>query len=608
MKTNAPKVSADAKTSKVVCSRCRQCKITARDTKTFIYNGLELIRARFSISKTDLPQLKPAELSKFLLFLTSGSSAGEDTPPCSRRGRMQRLGRRQRWEFAHSVNSLKRNLPAGCRRHAVSAYPTWKKQATSLPPPSPPEFLAFVRKKVRSLFPFGWDRDYYDFVINHRPNASARADTKKHAAAEWKGRQSEFIQAALGRGAPESFSVKYTEVLSAGKIRPLTIYPTSIEVLAPLHKLLYRHLQRKDWLLSGPPTESIISAFAGDFTDFTSIDLVNATDNLSLEVSEAILGSLLAKSRHIPGKIKLSAFAALHPVVNGEEVTHGQMMGSYLSFPLLCLHSYLAASYSTRGMKASILVNGDDTAIGTNGRIGPYPEGYKQNELKTIKSRNVIEINSTVFTKTGEKWREVHHLRRGAFGNDYASIVHIAAAVNKVQWQNAYWRHRFHRKWNILPSQLGHFGHIAARVEKSKRRTRLFTALPTQHGELDSNLETVYRDISNEEKLALNSYKWCNVDEGRRKRDSFSLSKGEVRKSFRYRKIRDKQVLAVRKTGVQGKVVTHLRAFGHSLSTYGAPRNVETRFRRYILTGYETAEDKQEERMNIDHVRRMVED
>jgi len=89
----------------------------------------------------------------------------------------------------------------------------------------------------------------------------------------------------------------------------------------------------------------------------------------------------------------------------------GQMMGSYLSFPLLCLQNYLAFRWSTRSVKEVIpvLINGDDILfqssesvsqvwMETVGRLGLVVE-----RTKTSVAPDYGTLNSTLFEwKDGE--------------------------------------------------------------------------------------------------------------------------------------------------------------------------------------------------------------
>jgi len=528
---------------------CSHCRKAARDTREVISNGLKLIRIRFGLPSSELPDLGPSDLNRYLSFLLL---VGRSRPSVSFPRRqvkgdgvfvdLQRLWKRERWEFAHSVASVKRNLPKGCRFHTPSARTAWTACAFSNPPPPEDTYLRFVRKNVSRLFPYGWDRKYADFVWQHVPNASARMN-RRRADVNWLGLGEVFRRQCLtGHSVPfeEPVKARYKEVQSAGKCRPLVIFDDTVEILGPLHKLMFNHLSKTDWLLVGPPTAQKISSVCR-FSHHTSVDLVNATDNLSLETTEAILGTLLRKSTLIPGAVKLRAFQSLRPLVDldGEEreVSHGQMMGSYLSFPLLCLHSYLAALWALGKREGSILVNGDDTLVSSSSYLDPssYPAGYQLNDKKTIRSQNVVEINSTAFVRAAKgKWREIRHLRRGGFLTDFPGMLHGAAAVRRdVKWTDAFIQSRIGKRWGFLPSQLG------LRPESypafCRERTmwwRSYTALPEPPKEATTLLLAVRRQLDPDEHVAMTCHQFDNGREGGGKRDVFSPSIGEVRRGF----------------------------------------------------------------------------
>jgi len=355
-------------------------------------------------------------------------------------------------------------------------------------------------------------------------------------------------QCLTGKSIPidEPVRARYKAVMSAGKSRPLVIYDESVEILAPLHKTIESRLMKLPWRLVGPPTEKKISS-ACVYPCQTSVDLVSATDNLSLDVTEAILGTLLRKSQKVPGPVCLRAFQSLRPLIDcdGEEkeVSHGQMMGSYLSFPLLSLHSYLAALWALGGREGTILVNGDDTLVSANVYLeaSSYPSGYKLNDLKTIRSENVAEINSTAFLKGAKgKWREIRHLRRGGFLSDYPGMMHGASAVRgSVEWTNAFIRSRIGKKWGFLPSQLGlHPKSYPAHERERSMSNRLFTCLPVPPTQASTLLQAVRRQLDPDETTAMFLHQWEHGREGGKKRDVFKPTVGRVRRTYAYRSVK----------------------------------------------------------------------
>ncbi|QKI79891.1 RNA-dependent RNA polymerase [Erysiphe necator associated ourmia-like virus 61] len=536
--------------------RCCACSRAERDTKQVVHNGLQLLRVRYGLPYCELPDCEVSELSRLLSFLLL---QGKERPPVAfprRQGRkreidglcnLQRLDRRSRWELAHSMSSIKRNLPAGCRRCTPSKQKEWESSACFQPPPPSEEYLDHVRRVVTSLFPASWDGRYDSFVGNHLPNPSARKEKRSRADLLWSGRRSEFLRLATTEQSEVTIlQARYKEILSAGKVRPMLIFDEFIDLLGPLHKLLYSHLRQYDWVLCGPPTaERMASVCANEYQ--TSVDLVNATDGLHHLVAEVILDCAFFSSLKIPRSIRSLAKASLSPIFVGHEgyhrrVRHGQMMGSYLSFPLLCLQSYCAATWAARfDPNARFLVNGDDCVISASRgvTVQDYPSGMRLNSDKTIIARNVVEVNSTAFLRTRGGWREVRHLRRGGALTDYSGMLHMASAVLKSgpQWVDAYQRARIGRRWGFLPSQIGHLSYAAYKRERQMLRRRNFTALPspTDVQDLTSLRKVTGRDPTPVEAEALRSFFWEHGRRGGLKRDVWDPSCGSIRRTYSYR-------------------------------------------------------------------------
>jgi len=536
--------------------RCPVCSRAERETKQVVHNGLQLLRVRYGLPYCELPDCEVSELSRLLSFLLL---QGKERPSVvfPRRAKetsndglctLQRLGRRHRWELAHSMASIKRNLPAGCLLHTPSKQGSWISLACSQPPPPSSEYLSFVKSEVSRLFPSGWDRRYGSFVGNHLPNPSARKPKLSRADNLWAGRRSEFLTLTTSESDLRPiFEARYKEVMSAGKVRPLLIFDEKVDLLAPLHKLIYSHLCGFDWLLCGPPSEKRMeSVCVREYQ--TSVDLVNATDGLYHVVAETILDTLFFSSLKIPRSIRALAKASLSPIFRDKSgvyrrVRHGQMMGSYLSFPLLCLQSYLAARWAARDdPSARFLVNGDDCVISAKRGItvGDYPLGFRLNSDKTIVARNVVEVNSTAYLRTRGRWREVRHLRRGgADSSSYQGMMHMADAVVAAgpAWVDAYQRARIGRRWGLLPSQIGHWTYAAWKRERQMLRRRNFTPLPdlTLPQDLTSLVVVRGRDPTAVEAEVLRSFFWENGRRGGLKRDVKLISPGALRRTYSYR-------------------------------------------------------------------------
>jgi hypothetical protein len=497
-----------------VQSKC-SCRRAEHDNREALARGLKVIRVRFSIPDGELPFLEAGDLSRYLTPLQNPGRQPRPSTPFPRRQVsfdsdfpvLLRLGRRERWELALSVASLKRGLrPTNCPSHPLpSKKDEWFARACpSSPPPATPEYLSFVRKVVRKEFRLGWDSSYESFTQSFIPKDSSRMEKGISSALDaWRSNRSyEDWQRTLRSkpAAPLRWDLRYKEVPTVGKVRAMGIPTTAWDFLAPLHKSMYQYMSSKDWLMRGSPTPSRIKRMARGMTSFTSVDLVAATDGLKVDVAEAILGVVLSKASHVPGFIRQAAAESLRPSCEGRELTFGQNMGTYLSFPLLCLQSYCAARWATRGRDCRILVNGDDTIIfGLSFVSGDdYPEGFQLNDSKTVRSNRMVELNSTVFLKTGRGWEEVRNLRRGAGYLGVQGVIHLASVCKDAgqRWIDALARSRLLRKWS--PSQLGldeissptvwswsqtwtkHGGHTVADQTKLDQRFELSHSEPSE--------------------------------------------------------------------------------------------------------------------------------
>jgi hypothetical protein len=337
---------------------------------------------------------------------------------------------------------------------------------------------------------------------------------------------------------------RYKEVMSAGKLRPLVIYDESVELLGPLHKTIYSHLRESDWLLCGPPTDERMTSVCTNAHQ-TSVDLVAATDGLNHDVAQVLLDVLFFTSVKVPRSLRALAKATLSPLVDvgggrRERVRHGQMMGSYLSFPLLCLQSYCAARWAARfDSKARFLVNGDDCVISARRGVSAeeYPVGFRLNDTKTIRAENVVEVNSTVFLRRGGKWREVKHLRRGGAPSTYSGMMHMAEAVSsRPCWMDAFVRSRIGRRWGFLPSQLGFTTYPSYCRERGLLVKRQPTVLPGPAELPQEGLRRIIgRNPTPMEAEALRSFLWEHGRRGGLKRDVYEPTPGHIRRTYRYR-------------------------------------------------------------------------
>jgi len=462
-------------------SKC-ECRRIQHERAASIARGLKVVRERFSIPRGELPDLEYSELDKYLLYQLKGALRPSVHFPRSQRGyisgipSLHRLTKRDRWSLAATLASLKRGVDnATCKRHRPqSGFQAWKQNACQVDAPaSSPEYLRFVRATCQKIFRFGWDDSYESFCHTFCPKDSGRFEPDGVSASQWwasnQTRQGFLRGTLFGKVEPiEGFKLRYKEIPAVGKVRPMGVPSVDYDYLGPLHKAMYSYISSKEWCLRGSPTSRRINEVCVNPVQ-TSIDLTSATDGLKIDAAEVILGVALAKSTRIPGAIKVMACDSLRPtafskseILKGKEgtaVTHGQMMGTYLSFPLLCIQSYCAARWATRDCpEARFLANGDDMVISANRPIlnSCYPEGFQVNEKKTARSSTFVEINSTQFLKQGKRWSKVPLLRRAACYDRAGSLLHLVKSCIEAgpKWQEAFARSHRNKK-GFLPSRVG---------------------------------------------------------------------------------------------------------------------------------------------------------
>jgi hypothetical protein len=451
-------------------ARC-SCRKREHHVREAAVRFLKVVRFRFSIPKGELPDIEAASFDRYLLYILNTGAQRPSLPfPRSQTGwegnfpTLVRMGRRHRVEFAASLASFKRGLPqVKCELHDIDdGYAAWSDNACrEQPPTSSPGYLRFVRKLAKKEFRFGWDDSYDSFCRSFVPSSSSRFTRLVSSIDWWRERcdWTRFQSYLRGKECPvlQGAKLRYKGIKANDKIRKMGIPTCDWDLLGPLHKTMYQHMASKEWLLRGTITQKRISSTCkGEFQ--TSVDLVSATDGLRQDVAQTILTAVLSKAKNVPGRIRSMACEYQVPRCRGLDVTHGQNMGTYLSFPLLCFQSYAAARWAARNdANVSFLVNGDDTIIS-----GPrpykkedYPEGFILNDKKTARQKNFVEINSTQFLRQGERWIRVPALRRGAYLTGVNAQIHMAAVCQDAgsKWVEALVRTSDLGK--IPPSQLG---------------------------------------------------------------------------------------------------------------------------------------------------------
>nr|UYL94588.1 MAG: RNA-dependent RNA polymerase [Botourmiaviridae sp.] len=419
----------------------RFMKLIPRVPKVSITNGVDAVSfwENLSVLVKKLANLSPAEVRP----LFSSSSPG----------------RRERVSLAFSLSLLGKSLHGPCA--CYSSYRSlgrFHRSALSRVDDCDPAYLVFCGEMTRRFFRSGWDSSYFSSCSTAVVSSNAcqeRGRAKFGPLASYSS-QKEYLDLVMGvEPVRFSASARFSEVLSAGKVRPLTVTHSSYEVLRPLHKTLYNFITRSPWCLRGSPgSESFLGLLSRD-GDFVSVDFENATDNLSVNVAERILGVALSRSRSVPDTIKSAALRSLRPeVVYGpdktehgfierRELSMGQMMGQLLSFPLLCLQTfffYLWSSGQTnlsgRALRSydGCVVNGDDLVFRSSDPSSFFSSASSTpsviNQKKTQVSPVFLNINSTLFECRSGSFRSVPFVRPSQY--DFELPVGSGAKVREA--------------------------------------------------------------------------------------------------------------------------------------------------------------------------------
>nr|WAK77949.1 MAG: RNA-dependent RNA polymerase [Plasmopara viticola lesion associated ourmia-like virus 63] len=411
-------------------------------------------------------------------------------------------------EAQMAFQSIKKLLPASCKclKHGMLGD---LRVRLSRPPPSlPAGYLAFARKLSAKIFTKGWDYRWGSKVSTFSPSlGSCIGQSRKHG-----GQLSELAvagqqawQESLNLPLPGSLEGELLLVDSSGKPRPLTRFVSEAATLRPLHGLLYDLLSKQPWLLRGEITaDKLRKAGFNRARDepLTSGDYKSATDNLPIEVAETILDVAWSNSKHVPASVFRYAMAAQRPSLSYEDdeglvstfvPTRGQMMGSYLCFPLLCLQNYIAFRYAeyVSGVEGTpVLINGDDILFQSElsfskawmGIVGDL--GLEVEPTKTSVSTEYGSLNSTLLRWAPHGLDVVKTIRMGML-REVTHPANLGTSANqfaRVGPRNTWllnfeeflsWHAKTIIRWRCVASDMGFTGRLALRAWSRFRGGRL---------------------------------------------------------------------------------------------------------------------------------------
>ncbi|ALD89138.1 RNA-dependent RNA polymerase [Sclerotinia sclerotiorum ourmia-like virus 1] len=396
-------------------------------------------------------------------------------------------------EVQLAFQSIKKLLPDACECMQGSMLEDLKTRLTRPAPTLPSGYVNFCKKIVKELFPNGWDRNWETATANFSPSLGScvnfsRKSGGQLAALATDGQDHWRERIKMPHG---SLKGELLLVNSSGKPRPLTRFESDSSYLRPLHGLIYDQISKNPWLLRGDVTAEKLknAGFSGSSeTSLISGDYVSASDNLPIEIAELILDVIWSSSRHIPASILRFAIAAQRPELTFERQDHtidsfvpsiGQMMGSYLCFPLLCIQNYLAFRWATKDMVTvpPALINGDDILVEENDKFFNRwsrtisDVGFVVEETKTSVSTEWGTINSTLLrrrggnlvpiqtTRMGLLRRSRHPANLGASFEKFARVgdpsLWFKRGITFLRW------HIYLLRWGCVAQDMNFFGRLA---------------------------------------------------------------------------------------------------------------------------------------------------
>jgi len=294
-------------------------------------------------------------------------------------------------------------------------------------------FASFAYRETRRIFKKHWDRGWQKSVEGFTLPVSSCIENRKSAGG------ARNLDRAKLRGAFTYFtdggcydlgtSMVPMIVPTGGKDRLVTQFSCLRSFLKPLHSIMYTHLTNKtDWCLRGDVNPSRVADFVpveGEI--FVSGDYESASDNLNMNLTRVMMRAIRDNSTYVPASVWDAAMTSLSSrFPNGEIQQHGQMMGSLLCFPLLCLANYLSFRYAIR-RPVPVLINGDDIVFRCR-------TNEKDDWVKSVgKSGLVLSVGKTMFHKSVFSLNSSYFISSKSNGPQFAPFIRSSCLFNKIE-------------------------------------------------------------------------------------------------------------------------------------------------------------------------------
>jgi hypothetical protein len=345
------------------------------------------------------------------------------------------------------------------------------------------------------VFPVGWDKGYVDKVNSTIPSVSGSVESSSFEGGvrgyfSGINYTSEMFKAEA-EGLKVFKPMEQHRILKAvpakGKERLVTLASANQIRLRPMHDLIYDRISRFEFILRGDAKIDSLCNMTRASNDevFVSGDYESATDNLSSRHSVFILQKLRSRSRNIPYELFDEAIRSMNgtfqvgrdkpgcPPKPRYVQSNGQMMGNFLSFPLLCITNLLGVvlafgiRQTKRMSREGILkINGDDIVFRCSLRDSEkwfdsvQQAGLVLSRGKTLVHKRIFSINSTFFCATDKRIQLIPVIRSLSIYNGIENPQNgipqtIDGIIRSLLWG--------------LPST---FGGICLRAEVEKRLAR----------------------------------------------------------------------------------------------------------------------------------------
>nr|UUW21014.1 MAG: putative RNA-dependent RNA polymerase [Hangzhou botourmia-like virus 3] len=352
-----------------------------------------------------------------------------------------------RWSVASSLFSIRKCLSS--KKPDVGTY---VKSMTTASPPIDTSFALFASAEIGRMFESGWDRSYWNFVENFTPPTKSNCDKRTKGTYRDRAVRGDLGRDRFRRWAGGTVTdaiplrARATAVETGGKWRVITLSDPHLANLLPLHKTIYNRLSKERWLLRGEATPTAFSDFGRRQGEvFVSGDYESATDNININVTELVLRRLFDSATHIPTRVREEALASLRLTFETTRkkrlgtLQKGQLMGSPLSFPLLCLINYLTFRYAVRRRDVPVKINGDDIVFRC--RADEADRWFEQVELsglvvskgKTLVSSTSFSLNSTYFRSFDSGARLIPHFRASTLRKKCEDMGALAGRVAQIK-------------------------------------------------------------------------------------------------------------------------------------------------------------------------------